>query len=216
VHVPDGFIAPQVYLPAYAVAGVAWALAARRLRADLDERTLPMLAVVTALAFVLSTLAIPLPFGTTVHATGIGLMAVLFGPATAFLALSLVLVLQAFLLGAGGVTSLPINALAMGGVGAGAAWLAWRGLRARWPRLALFAAGALGVLVSSTLVALVLGLQPEIARREDGTPLFFPYGLGITLPAILLPNLVLAAGEGALTLAAYRFLTRLRRRAVAA
>jgi cobalt/nickel transport system permease protein len=210
MHIPDGFIAPQVYLPAYALAGVAWAIAARHLRRSLDERTLPMLAVVTALAFVLSTVAVPLPFGTTVHATGIGLMAVLFGPWIAFLALSLVLLLQALMFGAGGVTSLPINALAMGLAGSACAWLVWRALRTQRPGIALFLAGATGVLVASALVALVLGLQPAIAHREDGTPLFFPYGLAITLPAVLLPNLVLAAGEGVLTLLAYRFLTRLR------
>ena len=99
MHIPDGFIAPQMYLPLYAVAVPVWAYALRRVRAVLDERGIPLLAVVTALAFVLSMIAIPLPGGTTVHATGIGLLAVLFGVWTAFASLSLVFLMQALLFG---------------------------------------------------------------------------------------------------------------------
>jgi cobalt/nickel transport system permease protein len=210
MHIPDGFIAPVVYLPAYAVAAGAWAYAARRLRSSLDEATLPFLAVMTASAFVLMMVAIPLPGGTTVHAAGVGLLAVLFGVWTTYLAVSLVLLLQALLFGAGGITALPVNALAMGLAGASVAWLAFAGLR-RWSeRAALFAAGAISVLVPAGLIALTLGVQPLLAQGPDGTPRFFPFGLAITLPAVLLPHLVVALGEGALTVLAYRYLTVLR------
>ncbi len=210
MHIPDGFIAPVVYLPLYAVAAGGWAYAVRRVRATLDEQTLPFLAVMTATAFVLMMVAIPLPGGTTVHAAGIGLLAVLFGVWTTFLAVSLVLVLQALLFGAGGITALPVNALAMGLAGAAAARLAFEALRARSERAALFAAGALSVLVPALLVALALGVQPLVAHAADGTPRFFPFGLAITLPAVLLPHLVVAAGEGVLTVLAYRYVMSLR------
>jgi cobalt/nickel transport system permease protein len=210
VHIPDGFIAPQVYLPAYALAAGAWAYGARRLRASLDEETIPRLATLTAASFVLMMVAIPLPGGTTVHAAGIGLLAVVFGIWTTFMAVSLVLVLQALVFGDGGVTALPVNALAMGLAGAAAAALAWRGLERLHPASALFAAGWLSVVVPALLVAVVLGVQPLVSHREDGTPLFFPFGLEITLPAVLIPHALLGIGEGLLTVALYRFLTRLR------
>ncbi len=139
--------------------------------------------------------AIPLPGGTTVHAAGIGLLAVLFGVWTTFLAVSLVLVLQALLFGAGGVTALPVNALAMGLAGAAVARLAFEALRARSERAALFTAGVASVLVPALLVALALGIQPLVAHAPDGSPRFFPFGLAITLPAVLLPHLVVAAGD---------------------
>ena len=210
MHIPDGFIAPQLYLPLYAVAVPAWALALRQVRRSLDERGIPLLAVVTALAFVLSMIAIPLPGGTTVHATGIGLLAVLFGVWTAFASLSLVFLMQALLFGEGGITALPLNALAMGLAGSAVAAAVYRLLKARNERLAIFLAAALAVLTAALLVALALGLQPLIAHRPDGTPLFFPFGLGLTLPAVLLPHLVVAIGEGVLTVLIIGFMTRLR------
>lgn len=210
MHIPDGFIAPQVYLPLYAVAGVAWYVGLRRVRRVLDERTIPLLAVVTALAFVLSMIAVPLPGGTTVHATGIGLLAILFGPWTAFICLSLVFLLQALLFGDGGITSLPLNALAMGFAGSFAGCGVYRLLRRRQEQAALFLGAASAVVVASVLMAVTLGIQPLIAQREDGTPLFFPFGLAVTLPAVVLPHLVVAVAEGALTVLLFRFLTRLR------
>ena len=210
MHIPDGFIAPQLYLPLYAVAVPVWAYALRQVRRSLDERGIPLLAVVTALAFVLSMIAIPLPGGTTVHATGIGLLAILFGVWTAFTSLSLVFLMQALLFGDGGITALPLNALAMGLAGSAVAASVYRLLKARNERLAIFLAAALAVLTAALLVALALGVQPLIAHRPDGTPLFFPFGLGITLPAVLLPHLIVAIGEGVLTVLIIGFMTRLR------
>ena len=210
MHIPDGFIAPVVYLPAYGLAAGAWAYAVRRAQKSLDENTLPFLAVMTAAAFVLMMVAIPLPGGTTVHAAGIGLLAVLVGVWTTFLSVSLVLLLQALLFGAGGITALPVNALAMGLAGGAAAGLAFTGLRGWSERAALFTAGAVSVLVPALLIALALGIQPLVAHAPDGTPRFFPFGLSVTLPAVLLPHLIVAIGEGVLTVIAYRYLTALR------
>ncbi|MBV2097239.1 MAG: energy-coupling factor ABC transporter permease, partial [Candidatus Thiodiazotropha sp. (ex Codakia orbicularis)] len=118
MHIPDGFIAPQFYLPAYLVAGGFWVWASRDLRQRLDEETIPRLAVITALAYVVGLVMLPLPGGSSGHLVGIGILAMLFGIRLAFLAYSLVLLLQALLLGAGGMTALPVNALAVGLIGA--------------------------------------------------------------------------------------------------
>lgn len=215
MHIPDGFISPQTYLPLYAVAGVAWAYGARRLRARLDQDTLPYLAVMTALSFVLMMVALPLPGGATVHAAGIGLLAVSFGGWMAFLAVSLVLVMQALLFGDGGITALPVNALAMGLAGGFAAAAAWRLLGRFHETAALFLAGWLSMAVPALLVALALGIQPAIAQDARGAPLFFPFGLAVTLPAIVLPHLLVGVAEGVLTVLGHRYFTRLRARLAA-
>jgi cobalt/nickel transport system permease protein len=208
MHVPDGFLSPQTFLPAYAVAGGAWVYAARRLRRRLDDTLLPRLAVLSAFAFVLMSVMLPLPGGTSVHASGIGILAVLFGPWTAFAAVSLVLVLQALVLGAGGVTVLPVNALAMGLAGSAGACLGYRLLERFDERLALFAAGWLATVVPALLIATVLGLQPAIAHSPEGQPLFFPFGLSITLPAVVGPHVLLGIAEGLLTALVVRYLRR--------
>lgn len=211
MHIPDGFISPQTYVPSYVVAAGAWAYAARRLKRGIREETIPLIAVMTALAFALSMIAVPLPGGTSVHATMIGLLAVLFGVWASFLAISLVLLLQALLFAMGGVTSFPVNALAMGLVGSAAARLSLALLR-RWSmRAALFAAGWFAVVIPAVVVAIALGAQPHIAHRADGTPLFFPFGLRITLPAVVLPHLLLGVGEGILTVLVFQFVSKSRR-----
>jgi cobalt/nickel transport system permease protein len=212
MHIPDGFISPQTYLPAYAAAVGMWTYAARRVKRDLDADTLPFLAAYTALSFVLMMVALPLPGGTTVHAAGIGLLAVSFGGWMGFLAISLVLAMQALLFGDGGITALPINALAMGLAGSFAAVAAWKLLGRFNENVALFLAGWLSIALPALLVALALGMQPLIAHSAQGAPLFFPFGLNITLPAIVLPHLLVGLAEGILTVLGYRYLTRLRAR----
>ncbi len=215
MHIPDGFISPQTYLPAYAVAAGLWTYAARRVKRDLDADTLPFLAAYTALSFVLMMVALPLPGGTTVHAAGIGLLAVSFGGWMGFLAISLVLAMQALLFGDGGITALPINALAMGFVGSFSALAAWKLLGRYNQSVALFLAGWLSIALPALLVALALGIQPLIAHDAQGAPLFFPFGLDITLPAVVLPHLLVGLAEGVLTVLGYRYLTRLREKLAA-
>lgn len=205
MHIPDGFIAPQVYLPAFAMAAGAWAWASRGLRHTLDEETVPRLAVLTALAYALGLVMLPLPGGTSGHGVGIAMLALLFGIRTAFLAYSLVLLLQALVFGAGGITALPINALAVGLVGASSAVLAYRVLRGWRPEAGVLAGGLLSVLISSFILALVLGVQPLIAQRDDGSPLFFPFSWEVTIPALVLPHLAVGVGEAILTLFVWRF-----------
>jgi len=200
MHIPDGFIAPQMYVPAYGVAAGLWGVGLRRVRRSLDEETIPKLAVLTAFSFVSMMVMIPLPGGTSVHMTGVALLAILFGVWTSFISVSLVLLLQAILFGAGGVTSLPINALAVGLAGSAVAVATYRALRQVHRPTALVAAGWLSVNVSAFLMALALGLQPAIARGADGQPLFFPFGVSITIPAVMLPHALIGVGEGILTL----------------
>jgi cobalt/nickel transport system permease protein len=119
-----------------------------------------------------------------------------------------VLLLQALLLGAGGVTSMPVNALAMGLVGAAAARAAYHLLRPLHEASALVTAGWLSVNASAFVVAVALGLQPLIAHSADGRPLFFPFGPSITLPAVMVPHAAIGLGEGVLTLLVVRFVRR--------
>ena len=199
MHIPDGLIAPQAFIAAGVVAVPFWVYAVRRVARDLDEQMIPRMAVLTALAFVLSTIMVPLPGGTSVHLTGIGLLVIAFGLWPAFLAFSLVLALQALLLGAGGITALPVNALAMGLAG-GAVVSGMHVLMGRRKSFWSVVVPVLcGVAAAALLLALVLGLQPWLASDAEGQPLFFPFGPKVTLPVIVLPHLVIGLAEGVLS-----------------
>jgi cobalt/nickel transport system permease protein len=205
VHIPDGFLSPQTYLPAYAIAAGAWAWSAKGLREKLDETTVPRLAMLTALAYGLGLVMVPIPGGTSGHAHGVAILALIFGMRSAFFAYSLVLLLQSLLFGAGGITALAVNALAMGLAGSMSAVVAYRVLRKAGDNVAVSVAAWLSVVVPSVIVALVLGVQSLVAQRPDGTPLFFPFGLSITLPAILLPHMIIGLGEAMLTVLVWRY-----------
>jgi cobalt/nickel transport system permease protein len=205
MHIPDGFLSPQTYLPAYAVAAAAWAWAARDLRGKLDETTVPRLAMLTALAYGLGLVMVPIPGGTSGHALGVALIALVFGVRQAFMAYSLVLLLQSLLFGAGGITAFAVNALAIGLLGAATAVVVRKLLRGLGDTVSIAVAAWASVVMAGLLVATLLGLQPLLAHQADGTPLFFPFGLAVTLPAVLIPHVLIGLGEAVLTVLVLRY-----------
>lgn len=205
MHIPDGFLSPLTWVPAAALAAGAWAWAGRDLRARLDDAVLPRQAVLTALAYGLGLVMVPLPGATSGHLIGVPMLALLFGVRQAFLASSLVLLLQALLFGAGGITAFPVNALAIGLGGAVTTRIVHRSLRRFNDSLSVGLAAWCATMVAALLVGLVLGAQPWLARDAGGHPLFFPFGWSIVVPALLLPHAFLGLGEAVVTVAVWRF-----------
>jgi cobalt/nickel transport system permease protein len=207
MHVPDGFLSPQLTVPAWAAAAPLWAVAARRHFGARAVDALPVMGTLTALAFVLQTIRIPVPGGTSTHVLGTALLALLYHPLAAFVCEGLVLVVQALFFGAGGVTTLAVNGLAMGLLGPGAGWLLHRGLRGLGVREgpAAFAAAWLATQVASLAVVGVLALQHVLDARV------FPVAPAVVLAATMLPSLIVTGVvEGAYTVAALGLLRKAR------
>ena len=194
MHVPDGFLSPQITVPAYAVSAPLWAWAARRHFGRASAESLPVIGSLTALAFVVQTIMIPVPGGTSTHLVGMTLLALLYHPLVAFVCESLVLLVQALFFGAGGITVLGVNALAMGLLGPLAGWLVWKALRRLNEKVAVFAAAYVSMQVATLAVAGALGLQHALSER------YFPVPLAVVLPATMIPSLTAAGlAEGAFT-----------------
>ncbi|WP_456401689.1 energy-coupling factor ABC transporter permease [Persephonella sp.] len=209
MHIPDGFISPKVYIPAYIVTSGLWLYSIRKLKSELNEETIPFIALLSAFSFILTLIMIPLPGGVTAHPLGIGLLSVVFGYITGFFVISIVFFIQAVFLGDGGITTLPINAFAVGILGGGSAYFTFKFLKRFGERFSLFLAGFISVVISSFFLALILGIQPIIAHDELGKPLFFPFGLNITIPAVLLPHLAVGLVEGIITVIGYNILRKI-------
>lgn len=209
MHVPDGFLSPQITVPAYAVSAPLWAWAARRHFGRDAAESLPVIGSLTALAFVVQTIMIPVPGGTSTHLVGVTLLAILYHPLVAFVCESLVLLVQALFFGAGGITVLAVNALAMGLLGPLAGWLAWKALRRLHRRAAAFVASYLAMQVAALALAATLGLQHALSER------YFPVPFAIVLTATMLPSLtVTGVVEGAYTLLALSLLRKANLRGV--
>lgn len=175
VHVPDGFLdlPTSIATGAVAVAGVAVAL--KRSGAELvADRSAPMVGIVATVVFAAQMINFPVGLGTSGHLMGGALAAVLVGPATAVLCLSVVLIVQAFLFADGGITALGTNITLIAIVTVVVGWVVFRGLvRVLPPRksslVAASAAGAfLSVPVASLVFVLLFAIGGQAAVPLDG------------------------------------------------
>lgn len=215
MHIPDGYLSPVTSAVLYAGAAPFWYVALRRVRTALHTRLVPLVSLVAAFSFVVMMFNIPLPGGTTGHATGVALAAVVVGPWASVLAISVALAIQAFFFGDGGITTLGANCFNMAVAGSLAAWVVYRagaaGAPLSSPRRALAAgiAGYVSVNVAALLTAIEFGLQPMFFVDASGAPLYAPYPLGIAVPAMMLGHLTVAGlAEFAVTAGVVAFLQR--------
>lgn len=209
MHIPDGFISPQLSIPAYGVATPLWVWAARRHFGRAAAESLPVVGSLTALAFVIQTIMIPVPGGTSTHLVGIMLLALIYHPLVAFLCESLVLLVQALFFGAGGITVLGVNAIAMGLVGPVVGWLTWKAIRRMSENAGVFAAGWVSMQAATLTIAGVLVLQYHL------DPGYYPIPPEVTFTAMLAPSLTLAgAVEGLYTVFALALVRKARLRSV--
>ena len=186
MHIPDGYISPKVFVPFYLLFIPLFVKGIKKLRQQLNQEVLPLLSSLTALSFILMMFNIPIPGGTSGHALGTALIAIIFGPWAGFMAICFVLMLQALLFGDGGITTYAINAISMGYVASFTGYYTYKFLKNKIPdKLNYFFSGWLSIVLASAVVAIVLGIEPSVAKNASGGPLYFPYGLKITLPAIV-------------------------------
>ncbi|MFE7288490.1 energy-coupling factor ABC transporter permease [Streptomyces noursei] len=119
MHVPDGFINAPVSAAAGVVAAAAVAVSLRGARRELAgggtgggigaDRTAPLAGLVAAFIFAVQMLNFPVAAGTSGHLLGGALAAILVGPYTGVLCVSVVLLMQGVLFADGGLTALGIN-----------------------------------------------------------------------------------------------------------
>jgi cobalt/nickel transport system permease protein len=211
MHIPDGYLSPQTFVPLYGVSIVCWSVALKKVKRDLSAREVPYLAMAAVFSFLIMMFNIPVPGGTTGHAVGSGIIACLLGPWTAVIAVSVVLIIQAVVFGDGGITTIGANcfnmAVAMPFVSYWVFRLVKAGSLKPWRvYFAAFLSGYAGLTVSAVLTGLELGIQPVIAQAPDGRPLYAPYPLAVALPAMVLEHLFLfSVVEGFVTLLLFRY-----------
>lgn len=195
MHIPDGYLSPPTCVASYAVMVPLWAVASRKLSHSLRSRQVPLLALGAGFSFVIMMFNIPVPGGTTGHAVGAVLVAVLLGPWAACLAVSVALAVQALMFGDGGITALGANCLNMAVIMPFAGWGIYRLIAGRSPAtsprrwLGAAAGGYVGLVLAATTTGLMFGLQPLIAHDAAGQALYAPYPLQVALPVMAFEHL---------------------------
>lgn len=157
MHVPDGFLDAPTSIATGAAAAAIVVTALKQSRNELDDRTAPLAGLVAAFVFAGQMLNFPVGAGTSGHLIGAALAAVLVGPWTGILCISVVLGVQALLFADGGLTALGTNIILMAAVAGGVGWLVTQLALRVAPRRpsSVPAAAATGALVSVPIAALV-------------------------------------------------------------
>src|ERR1035437_4134061 len=114
MHIPDGYLGPHTYIAFWILMIPIWYFTGQKLSAELKSKQIPLLTLSAAFSFVIMMFNIPVPGGSTGHAVGGGIIAIVIGPWAAIIAISVTLVLQAMIFGDGGITAIATNCFNMG------------------------------------------------------------------------------------------------------
>lgn len=194
-----------------------WLYASGKIRKGLMTAQIPFLALSSAFSFVIMMFNIPTLAGTTGHATGAVLIAILLGPWPAVIAVSMALVIQSLLFGDGGITAIGANCFNIafaevlagygiyklsskftpsltfpprgGGQGRGGDF---KSLTLTTRHLFGAALGSyIGINLAALLAAVELGIQPLLHVGSDGRPIYSPFPLTVTIPAIMIEHILI-------------------------
>ena len=191
MHIPDGYLGPATCGVFYAIMLPIWTIASKIVKKTLKVKQVPVLAIGAAFSFVIMMFNIPIPGGTTGHAVGGVLVAILLGPWAACIAITVALVIQALLFGDGGITTLGANCFNMAFVLPFAGYYLYKAFSYKTSRdskrrvMAAGIAGYLALNIAAGLTGFVFGIQPLLHKTVSGQALYCPYKLGVALPVML-------------------------------
>ena len=215
MHIPDGYLAPQTTVPALAAMVPVWAVAFRKVKRTLSDKRVPALALSAAFAFVIMMFNVPIVGGSSAHAVGAVFISILLGPWAAVVSVSTALLIQALVFGDGGILAFGMNCLNMAVIMPFSGYLVYKLIcRDSKPgsRRSLIGS-AVGSYVGLNLAALCasieFGIQPLLFKTAEGSALYCPYPLSVSVPAMTMAHL-LAAGpiEAVITTAAVAYIAK--------
>ena len=197
MHIPENYLSPST-CGVFALAMVpVWKKAVDHVREEVPAEKVPLLGVAAAFSFLAMMFNIPLPGGTTGHAVCGTLIAILFGPWSAVLAISIALGIQAIFFGDGGILAFGANCFNMAFVLPFVGYSIYKAISGRieGEKGELIGAGVgsyVGLNVAALLCAIEFGIQPLLFHDASGAALYCPYPLQVSIPAMMLGHLTVA------------------------
>jgi cobalamin biosynthesis protein CbiM len=194
VHIPDGFIDLKTSAAFSAAAAIAVGGAVKGARNQLSEQSAPLAGLTAVFIFAVQMLNFPVAAGTSGHLLGAALAMVLVGPYAATLALSVVLIIQAFLFADGGLTALGLNIFNMGVLGVWASFGIFLILKKFLPKTksSIVVASFIAALLS--VPAAAAGFVVEYAIGANAT-----FSVSAVLSAMIGTHVLIGIGEGIIT-----------------
>lgn len=206
MHIPDGYLSPQTDGVLGVVSAITAVVAASKTASTVRAKYIPMLSVGAAFSFTIMMFNVPIPDGTTAHAVGGSLLAVILGPWAAMISVSIALIIQALFFGDGGILALGANIFNMAIVMPFVSYAIYQliagksDILSKRRMIGAGIAGYIGINAAALCAAIEFGLQPVLFHAANGTPLYSPYGLAVAIPAMALAHLTVAGPvEGVVT-----------------
>lgn len=155
MHIPDSFIPLNQAVIYWVIALPFIIMSMRWARKELDEMKVPILAALAAGIFAIQAMNIPIGMGTSGHMVGAALVAIVFGsPWAGVLVITLVLLVQGFAFGDGGITTMGANILNMGVISGFVGYYTYAALRkSTGTSIAAFGGAWLGIFIASIVCA---------------------------------------------------------------
>ncbi|MFX1576520.1 MAG: energy-coupling factor ABC transporter permease [Promethearchaeota archaeon] len=191
MHIPDGFLTIIICAIMWAIAISLLTIAFWRLRKDLNEKQIPLMAILTAMFFAAQMMNYPIIGGTTAHLLGGPILAITLGPYAALVSITVILVIQAFFFGDGGILTLGANIVNMGIVGVFIPWIVFILIYRLLPnRNGMIIGGFLSAFCGDLIAALSAGIMLGLSY-----PLF-PYSMFIATVAMSIHHSIIGIIEG--------------------
>jgi cobalt/nickel transport system permease protein len=194
MHMPDGYLGPTTFIFFYVIMIPIWLYAGYWVQKNLRSRQVPYLALGAAFSFVIMMFNVPVPGGSSGHAVGSALIAVVLGPWAAVVCTSVALIIQCLVFGDGGITTYAANCFNMATVIPFVGYFIYKLIAGKTPiastRRIIGAAlgGYFGLGIAAGVAGFEMGMQPILEHTAAGVPLYMPYGLNVTVPAMLIDH----------------------------
>lgn len=214
MHIPDNYLSPSSCLVMAAAAAPAVIYSATSVTKKILKEKITLIGIGAAFSFLGMMLNIPLPGGTTGHAVGGTLIALLAGPEAACISLTMALILQALLFGDGGILSIGANCLNMAVIlpftGYYTAKLISSMIKTPHGDMIGAAIGSyIGINAAALCAAIEFGIQPYLFHNPSGQALYCPYGLDVSIPMMMAGHLTLfGAAEAVFTSSMLAFIKK--------
>lgn len=197
MHIPDNYLSPSTCAAMGAVMVPIWARAIKKVKNEVTKKKMPLMGIGASLSFLTMMFNVPLPGGTSGHAVGGTLLAILLGPEAACISITIALLIQALLFGDGGVLAFGANCFNMAFVIPFAGYYIYRFLKGmikseKGEFIGSFMASYIAINAAALCAAIEFGIQPLLFKDTAGMPLYCPYPFSITIPSMLIPHLTVA------------------------
>ena len=174
-----------------------WTVAVKKLKTEISRVKVPMLGIGAAFSFLLMMFNVPLPGGTTGHAVGGTLLAILLGPYAASVSITVALLIQALLFGDGGILAFGANCFNLAFVLPFLGYFIYKFIKDRVKTkkgeyIGIILGSYVGINAAALLTAIQFGIQPLLFKNAAGQPLYCPYPLTVSIPAMMIPHLLVA------------------------